>query len=266
MKKTLYILFAILLVGMSSCSTSRTAKKIIYLQDVQPGSSIPTEALSTLKVVPGDKLGITVTSIATPELASRYNLNLGTANNSSTNNADNTRYTVDENGCVDILGIGRVKVGGLTRSEAAAKIQTIFREGVINDAVVTVGAYNRCIYVLGEVNKPGKQEITRDNITLLEAIGLAGDLTIQGRRDNIKVIRRDGDESKVYFVDLRQKESVFNSPVYNLRQDDVIIVEPNKVKMGQSTNNDNALRSISTWVSISSLLTSIATLIIVNTK
>lgn len=266
MKKSFFTLLAILLLCVTSCSTNKTAQKIIYLQDVQPGSSIPTEALSTLTIVPGDKLGITVTSIATPDLAALYNLNLGASNNSSTNNADNTRYTVDENGCVDILGIGRVKVSGLTRSEAAAKIQTIFREGVVNDAVVTVAAYNRCIYVLGEVNKPGRQEITRDNITILEAIGMAGDLTIQGRRDNIKVIRREGNESKAYFVDLRQKESVFNSPVYNLRQDDVIIVEPNKVRIGQSTNNDNALRSISTWISISSLLTSIATLIIVNTQ
>ncbi len=170
------------------------------------------------------------------------------------------RYTIDENGNVDLLGIGRIKVGGLTRSEAAAKIQSVFRNGVLNDAVVTVAAYNQFVTVLGDVARPGRLEIARDNITIFEAIGMAGDLNITGRRDAIKVIRQEGNECKTYFIDLRSK-NVFNSPVYNLQQNDIVYVEPNRVKMGSSTNNDNSIRNISTWLSITSVLTSISILI-----
>ena len=192
-------------------------------------------------------------------MALRYNLSTGT-NTSSTQNADNMRYTIDENGNVDLLGIGRIKVGGLTRSEAAAKIQSVFRNGVLNDAVVTVAAYNQFVTVLGDVARPGRLEIARDNITIFEAIGMAGDLNITGRRDAIKVIRQEGNECKTYFIDLRSK-NVFNSPVYNLQQNDIVYVEPNRVKMGSSTNNDNSIRNISTWLSITSVLTTISILI-----
>ena len=187
-------------------------------------------------------------------------LTTGNNSTSSTSNADNLRYTIDENGNIDLPGIGRTQISGLTRAEAAARIQAKFRDGILNDAVVTVAAYNRYITILGEVARPGRQEIVRDNLTLLEAIGQAGDLTITGRRDCIKVIRQEGNESKTYYVDLRSKD-LFNSPVYNLQQNDVIYVEPNKVKMGQSTNNDNSVRNISTWLSATSVLTSIAILI-----
>jgi polysaccharide export outer membrane protein len=123
-----------------------------------------------------------------------------------------------------------------------------------------VNTYDQYLTVLGEVKTPGRVAINKDNITILEAIGQVGDLTIQGRRDQILVIRQEGNESKTYYVDLRSKD-LLSSPVYNLKQNDVVYVQPNKVKQGQSTNNDNSVRSISTWLSISSLLTSIAILI-----
>ena len=170
--------------------------------------------------------------------------------------ADNQRYTIDENGNIDLLGVGRVQVSGLTRAQAATKIQEIFRNGFINDAVVTVAAYNQYINVLGEVAKPGRIEIKRDNLTILEAISMAGDLTIYGRRDMIRVLRQEGNATKTYFVDLRSKD-IFNSPVYNLQQNDIIYVEPNRVKMGQSTNNDNTFRNVSVWITFASFLTTL---------
>jgi len=253
MKKHL-LLLALLILALASC---RTREKVVYLQDLLPDSTAATQPLVTLKLSAGDRIGVVVTSAATPELAQRYNLSMG---NSTTNNADNQRYTVDENGNIDMLGIGRIQVGGLTRSEAADKIQKIFRNGILNDAVVTVAAYNQYITVLGDVRNPGRIEISRDNITILEAIGMAGDLNITGRREPVKVIRQEGNESKTYYVDLRSK-SLFNSPAYNLQQNDIVYVEPNKMKTGQSTNNDNSLRSISMWMSISSFLLTIGLLI-----
>ena len=256
MKKNL-ILFLIAMLAIASC---KTRERIVYFQDIVPNENIATQSTTALKLVPGDKVGVIVTSAATPELAARYNLTTGNNSTSSTSNADNLRYTINENGNIDLPGIGRTQISGLTRAEAAARIQAKFRDGILNDAVVTVAAYNRYITILGEVARPGRQEIVRDNLTLLEAIGQAGDLTITGRRDCIKVIRQEGNESKTYYVDLRSKD-LFNSPVYNLQQNDVIYVEPNKVKMGQSTNNDNSVRNISTWLSATSVLTSIAILI-----
>lgn len=256
MKKNILLMLVIVL-ALASC---KTREKIVYLQDTVPNETIPTQKANVLKLEPGDKIGITVTSAATPELAARYNLTTGSSSSTGQANYDNYRYTVDENGNIDMQGIGRVHVGGMTRSEAAAKIQEAFRNGIVNDAVVTVSAYNQYITILGDVARPGRQEIKRDNINILEALGMAGDLNITGRRDAVKVIRQEGDVSKTYYVDLRSKD-LFNSPVYNLQQNDIIYVEPNKVKMGQSTNNDNSVRAIQTWLSVTSVLTSIAILI-----
>lgn len=256
MKKNILILLVAAL-ALASC---KTREKIVYFQDVNAGDAIPTQASTTLKLIPGDKLGIVVTSATTPELAMRYNLTPGNSNSSSTQNTDNLRYTIDENGNIDMLGLGRINVAGLTRSEAAAKIQGEFHKGILNDAVVTVAAYNRYITVLGEVSRPGQIEFTRENMNILEAIGKAGDLTITGKRDCIKVFRKEGNVTKTYYVDLRSKD-LLNSPVYNLQQNDVIYVEPNKVKAGQSTNNDNSVRSIATWLSVASVVTSITILI-----
>lgn len=259
MKKNLILL----LIAMLTIASCKTQEKIVYFQDTEQNGTVATQKAVALKLIPGDKIGVNITSAATPELALRYSLVQGNASSAAQANVNIYRYTLDENGNVDLPGVGRLKVGGLTRSEAAALIQAKYREGVINDAVVTVASYNQYVTILGEVKTPGQYEITRDNLNILEAIGRAGDLTITGRRDRVKVIRQEGDASKTYYVDLRSKD-LFNSPVYNLQQNDVVYVEPNKMRTGQSTYNDNSIRSISTWLSISSVLISLSILIFRN--
>ena len=113
---------------------------------------------------------------------------------------------------------------------------------------------------MGEVNKPGRLEISKDHYTILEAIGAAGDLTIQANRDPILVIRQEGDISKTYSINLRSKD-LMSSPVYNLKPNDVIYVQPNTVRMAQSTFNENSFRQVATWISLSSLLLSMGILI-----
>lgn len=260
MKKTIFLLLLSAL-AITSC---KTPEDIEYFQNTRPDSIIATQAIKTLKLVPGDKIGVTVTSANTPELAARYNLTSGNSS-SSTTNADNMRYTIDENGNVDIPGIGRTAVSGLTRAEAAARIQSMFRNGIINDAVVTVAAYNRYITVLGEVANPGQQEITRDNITILEAIGRAGDLTITGQRKQVKVIRQEGNESRTYYIDLTT-DDIFKSPVYNLQQNDVVYVAPNDKRKRDSKATGNIFNTPSIWISLASLATTIATLVITQVK
>lgn len=259
MKKTFPILLCILCL-LSSC---RTREKVVYFQDVKNGDAIRTQVLETMKLSPGDKVSIVVSSSATPELAAQYNLPIITIQGSSTARSYNNQialYTLDEEGNIDIPTLGRVKIGGITRSEAATKIQSMLRQNLLRDAVVTISAYDQYVTVLGEVKNPGRINISRDNITLLEAIGQCGDLTIQARRDDILVLRQEGSITKSYYVDIRSKD-LLNSPVYNLQQNDVVVVRPNKVKQGQDTNNDNSVRSISTWLSVSSVLISLGILI-----
>lgn len=169
-------------------------------------------------------------------------------------------YTVDANGDIDFPVIGKVHVQGLSRFQVATKIQNTLRAGQLNDAVVTVECYDRYVTILGEVKQPGRISIKGDHLTILEALGEAGDLTIQGRRDRILILRQEGSVSKTYYADIRSKD-LLNSPVYNLQQNDVVVVEPNKVRSDQSTYNASYLRSVGTWMSISSFLMSIAILV-----
>ena len=132
---------------------------------------------------------------------------------------------------------------------------------MINDPVVTVEFSNLYISVLGEVNNPGRYGIDRDKITLLDAIGMAGDLTIYGKRQNVVVMREEEGKQLFYRVDLTSVDDLYSSPVYYLQQKDVVYVEPNETRARQSTVNGNNVRSTSFWVSIASLLTSVAVLI-----
>lgn len=260
MKKNILIVLSVLLL-FTAC---RTKEKVLYFQDVENDTPMPTQPISPLTYMPGDKLSVVVSSGSTPQIAQQFNLPVitlqaGTGQRSTTNQI--AYYTVDERGCIDIPTLGKIKVGGLTRSETAEKIQSQLRDNAhLLDAVVTINSYDQYVTILGEVKTPGRISIGRDNITLLEAIGQAGDLTIQARRDRISVTRQEGDESRTYYVDIRSKD-LLNSPVYNLKQNDVIYVEPNSVRMGQSTNNDNSIRSISTWLSATSVLISLYILI-----
>ena len=244
-------------------SSCKTGEKVLYLQDVSEGQTLTTQVSQSLKLLAGDKVSIIVTSSSTPAIAMQFNLPITTIQAGTTSGATSnqiTLYTIDENGCVDMPNLGRIKISGLSRGEAASKIQSMLRAEQLRDAVVTINAYDQYVTVLGEVTRPGRVNIVRDRLNLLDALGQAGDLTIQGRRDNVKVIREENGESKAYFVDLRSKD-LLNSPVYSLQQTDIIYVSPNNVRVGQSTNNDNSVRSISTWLSVSSVLISLGILI-----
>jgi polysaccharide export outer membrane protein len=130
----------------------------------------------------------------------------------------------------------------------------------VNDAVVTVQFLNFKVSVMGEVVRPGTFEVDSDRITLLDALSLAGDMTIYGRRDNVRVIREENGERTVAIVDLRSR-NLMNSPYYYLKQNDIVYVEPNKARAGQREINQN--RSVSTFASILSVLASLASLAVV---
>lgn len=253
MKKIAYlILFGALL--FTSC---KTPQDIAYLQDITANMPIQTPGDGTIRFIPGDKLSIYVHS-RDQQLMNLFNLFQGTNNISTTNSAGMYAYTVDENGNIDFPVLGAVKVQGLTRTEVARTIkERLVNENLCKDPVITVTFYDMKFSVLGNAGA-GVKEITKDQITLLEAIAMASDLQIDGLRKNVLVMRQEGDHQVPYRVDLTSAESVYNSPVYYIRQNDVIYVEPNdKFKRNSTVMANDAFRP-TFWMSLASFLTTMA--------
>ena len=165
-------------------------------------------------------------------------------------------YLVDEAGEIDFPVIGKIKIAGLSPEEVRILLRDRLSE-YLKDPIINIRLQNFTVTILGEVNSPGTYPVNGERITVLEALGLAGDLTIKGQRNNILVIR-DFDGTKVYNrIDLRSKEAM-NSPVYYLTQNDVVYVEPNESAVTSSQLDNRA----SIWVSIGSVLITSTVLIL----
>lgn len=253
----LYLLIAL---ALSSCATSQ---KIVYFQDAQMGEEQSIEKGKYITIRPQDQLSIVVSS-KNPELAAVFNLPraapyVGGRVESSNPNGQILGYTVTQDGDIDFPILGKVYIQGLNREQVAGLIKGRLSEDLVKDAVVTVEFLNLSFSVMGEVTRPGKYNINKDQITILEALSMAGDLTIYGQRDKVLLIRTD-DNRTTYKLDLRSNE-IFNSPAFYVQQNDVIYIEPNGVRANQSTVNGNTARSVSLWMSIASFLTTLGVLI-----
>ena len=265
--KLIYLL--LLLTGVTVLSSCGSSKQVVYFQDLKPGETeIKLPEVKAITIRPEDKISIIVNS-RDPQLTDLFNLpyvtrQLGQSSNTySTGTSQGVSvYTVDANGEIDFPVLGKVYVAGMKREEIAEYIKSeLIKENLVKDPVVTVEFANLCISVLGEVNNPGRFNIDRERLTVLDALSMAGDLTIYGNRYKVMVLRQEGDVQRVYGLDLTSGEHVYSSPAYYLQQNDVVYVEPNAVKARQSTVNGNNVRSTSFWISLASLLTSVAILI-----
>ncbi len=256
-KKYVAYLVVCMAVFFTACTST---KKIIYLQDVVPLKQQEIEQKYEVIIHGDDLLAIMVNS-RDPELALPFNMPMVSYQLGS-NTGGQQRvlgYLVDTNGNIDFPILGEIHVEGLTRMQLTELIKNKLIEGdLIKDPIVTVQFLNFKISVMGEVGRPGSFTISGDRITLLEALSMAGDLTIYGRRDRVGVIRENNGKRTILFHNLRSAD-IFNSPCYYLQQNDIVYVEPNKAKSGQSSINQN--NSIGVWVSVISLLTTIAVLI-----
>ena len=152
-------------------------------------------------------------------------------------------------------------MAGFTRWELAEYIKNkLIADGLLNDPMVTVEFMNFKVSVIGEVGAPGTYAIGGDKVTVLQAIGLAKDLTIYGRRDNVSVIREQDGKRTIYEINLTDVD-LFKSPAYYLQQNDIVYVQPNDIKARQSTTDDKTLRIASIGLSSGSLLISVVTLL-----
>ncbi|MGY5354876.1 polysaccharide biosynthesis/export family protein [Wenyingzhuangia sp. IMCC45467] len=263
MKKTnVWFLSSLLITLLMVSCASR--KDIVYLQDIQQGdgSANPVEikevTFSAPTFKPDDRITINISSI-NPEAARPFNLTItafNTGSVSANGQQQQQSYLVDREGCISFPQLGRLVVTGKTRVGLEQYLEKKLKP-FLPDVKANVQLVNFRVSVLGEVNKPGDYTINRDKISILQAIGLAGDLTIHGKRNDIKLIRENGDKLEYYNLDLTSKK-IMNSPTFYLRQNDILYIEPNKPKVNASISsptNSYIISATGLLITIISLLT-----------
>ncbi len=241
MKSVKFTLFSLLLVVLLTTSCA-SRKELVYLQ----GGSNTKELVSYEHVLQPDDVVMIVVSSENPEVAAPYNLKAITVQGDTENGIGAQRmqtYILDKEGKIEFPLLGTISLSGLTKTQAVAKLKELLKDHV-NDAVINFRILNFKITVLGEVQKPGTYPVTSERITLLEAIGMSGDLTIYGNRTNVLLIREKNGTKTMERIDLT-KSDFLNSSAYYLSQNDVVYVEPNKTRINSSAIGPNLTVGIS---------------------
>ncbi len=258
-KHILPIVVVTMALFLGGCSSS---KQVAYFQNSDTISLASSRGLYNARIMPKDLLTITV-STTDQDAAVPFNLTVPTAasagNRSSTAQALMQDYLVNNAGEITYPIVGKIHVGGLTKTETEDLIGEKIAPYMSKDAkpIVTVRMSNYKISVLGEVGRPSTLIVGNEQISILEALAQAGDLTIYGKRDNIKLIREDSVGEKHIFKLNLNDANLINSPYYYLQQNDVVYVEPNKAK----AQNSQIGSMTSIWFSATSILLSMASLL-----
>ena len=240
---------------LNSC-TSR--KEIVYFQDIEAGKEVATTQQYQTTLQADDLLIITVSAV---DMEAVRPFNLITAGYSPgsgniTGNPKNQTYLIANDGTINFPVIGSLKLGGLTKTDAIQLLKDKLSV-YVKDPIINIEMVNFKISVLGEVKSPGTYTIPNERITVVEALGLAGDLNIAGKRTNVLVIRDINGAKSYTRIDLTKKE-LFSSPVYYLKQNDVVYIEPNKARIQSADYNPNTgvyLTLASILISLVSILT-----------
>ncbi len=259
---------------LGACSTPTN---VAYFQNAEDIRGMALQREQPLRLRPKDKINIVVNT-PDPMLAQQFNLTSVTysmrtfgsnllpqtsAGGSSGGTTQMLAYTVDEQGDIDFPVLGKVAVGGRTRQEVADYLRhRLIERDLVKDPIITVEYVNLAVNVLGEVNKPGRIDIQTDNFTIIDAIAHAGDLTINGERENVMVMREVDGEDQTYVINLCDRQDMLNSPAYYLQQNDVVYVSPNPNRMREARSTGNTFSQPSFWISLASLLTTLGALLI----
>lgn len=239
MKQKLLALIVCLFL-FASCEPRRN---LVYFSEGNPNSkgAVTVPESMEIKIQPNDLLKITVNSLSVESNALFNPVN-----------SEVTGYKVDKSGNIGFPVVGSIKLDGLTLEQAQAKISRDLDKYVKN-STVNVQFLNFKVTVIGEVNRPNSFAITNDKINVLEALGLAGDMTVYGKRENVLVIRQNGTERTMARINMNNRD-VLNSPYFNLKQNDIVYVEPDRAKAATiSTNNRYIPIAISAAISIVSI-------------
>lgn len=261
MKMKSILLMAVWALVMASCTSY---KSVPYLQNPEAVNQFEgVLPLYDAKIMPKDLLTITVNT-TDPEAAAPFNLTVQNSVNVAMNSRNTTtqpalqQYLVNNEGTIDFPVLGRLHVSGLTKNEAEDLIREKLKPYLKEVPIVTVRMANYKIAVMGEVARPGTFTVSNEKVNVLEALAMAGDLTIWGVRDDVKLIREDA-QGKREIIKLNLNDaSLVTGPYYYLQQNDILYVSPNKTK----AKNSDIGQSTSLWVSATSILVSIASLLV----
>lgn len=252
MNKFKKFLFFLVVISVASCASR---KDLAYVQDADQLSDIENfySFEPTLKV---DDLLSIIVAAETPEVTIPFNLPQIQGNYEIGNNQNGIKtYLIDANGFIDFPVVGNIQLGGLSRTQAVEKLEEAVAIYIINPSI-NLRILNYKVSIIGEVQKPGTFPLQSERITLLEALSMAGDLTIYGKRDNILIIREINGKKVFNRVDITSADFI-NSPFYYLTQNDQIVVEPNKARMNASAVGPNIpifISALSILVSLSIIL------------
>tara|TARA_R110002020_G_scaffold85914_1_gene211658 strand:- start:97444 stop:98232 length:789 start_codon:yes stop_codon:yes gene_type:complete len=252
LKKIFKFLFAVVVIsiGFVSCVSKRN---VLYFQDVERlNQGIETNNYQTI-IRPDDLLTITVSAL-NPETVIPFNpplVSSPTVDGTIRNTQQIQTYLVDKSGEIEFPVVGTIELGGLTRQEAINELHNILSEYIINP-IINLRILNYTITVMGEVNNPGTFTVNDERITVLEALGYAGDMTIFGKRKDVIVVREENGDKSYGKLDFTSAD-VMNSPYYYLQQNDVVIVSPNTAQVQSSGFNRNS----SIFVSIAGIVISV---------
>lgn len=237
--------FLLLLGSLFFLFSCASKKKIIYLQGDVP---LETHLKNFAPIIqPNDILAINVTAAD-----NKASLVFNQTSAGSESFVPQT-YTVTEDGTIDYPVLGKLKVAGLTRLELINLFKEKLDQYIVNPGV-NISFVSFKVSVLGEVNSPGTFTVSNENITVLEAIAMAGDLTIQGKRTNIMLIREQNGKKEIHTLDLTDR-NLLNSPVYYMVQNDVLYIEPNRTKVQSSISNYNFFITLASFMISTTLLT-----------
>jgi len=235
------LFYLVLLLLFSSCAK----RNLVYFSDIDSQSNYNVKIESSVdpEIQPDDLLKITVSSLS-QESNMLFNAGIltTTGNNAISTSPLNDGYLVDKEGEINFPVLGKIKIGGLTKDEAIEEVSFRLRE-YVKDPIVNIRFMNFKVTVIGEVNRPSTFTVATEKITILEALGLAGDMTAYGKRENVLVIRDKDGVRSANRLNLNDK-SILNSPYYYLTQNDVVYVEPDKMKAIQTNVNPNRTQFI----------------------
>lgn len=258
-------LHSLLIVGLCAFlfTSCFSYKKVPYMQDADVVNLLEKELpMYDAKIMPKDLLTINVNT-TDPEAAAPFNLTVQSSVNvarstSLTQQPTLQQYLVSNDGTIDFPVLGRLQVGGLTKSQTEDLIREKLGAYLKETPIVTVRMTNYKISVLGEVAHPGMFTISNEKVNIFEALALAGDLTIWGQRNNVKLIREDAmGQREIINLNLNKADIVI-SPYYYLQQNDILYVTPNKTK----AKNSDIGQSTSLWFSCTSILVSLANILV----
>ena len=260
MKKQSLLATAFVAMLLYSCKTPNVA----YISDVKNGQTDAIAQALDIRFKPDDKICIIIKS-QDSRLSELFNLPIYTLRVGWGNSSSQymSAYTIDPDGNIDFPVLGTMHLAGMSRHEVEQLVKNeLLTRKLVNDPHVTVEFGNMAINVMGEVNKPGRYEFDRDHITVLDALSMAGDLTILGQRDSVKVVRSNGvNQTTTYVLNLQKADELYSSPAFYLQQNDVVYVTPNEFRARQSVVNGNNVYSTSFWISVASLATSVTSVI-----